>query len=158
MRTRLRLTLVASALALAAAEPALALHTPSTFGISRKGQLDVVSSILTTHRAVDMRGGWFHDGVSCLAWRRLDVRVLVEYQAPGSQTSQRFRARKVRSTMNCAEGGPNMGFSLTATRVGFACPNGTWKPGRYNLSTTTRHVATGSVAIATLDWTNRAGC
>jgi hypothetical protein len=158
MRRRLRVTLVASAIALVAAGPALALNTPSTFGISRRGPLDVVSSILMTDRAVDMRGGWFHDGVSCLAFRRLNVRVLVEYQAPGSNTSQRFRARRSRVTQNCAEGGPNMGFTLGARRLGFACPNGDWKRGRYNLLTETRHVATGQVAIATIDWTNTTAC
>jgi hypothetical protein len=155
---RTRLVLAAAALALLAAEPAVAAHTPSTFGVARKGPLDVVSGILTTHRLVDMRGVWTNESISCLAWRKLDVRVVVEYMAPGSSTATRVRRTRIRNVQNCAEGGPNTGFTFRAARLGLACPNGAWKPGRYNLSTTTKHVATGTIAIATLDWTNRARC
>jgi hypothetical protein len=59
---------------------------------------------------------------------------------------------------NCAEGGPNMGFTFSARRLGMACPSGAWKPGRYSLATTTKHLASGLEAIASLGWVKRGSC
>ena len=52
--------------------------------------------------------------------------------------------------MNCAEGGPNLGFHRTAASVGLACADGRWKPGRYSLSVKTTHVRSGLIAQASL--------
>ena len=37
-------------------------------------------------------------------------------------------------------------------------PNGSWKPGRYDFLTRTRHVRSGVVAVATLGWTKKKAC
>ena len=60
--------------------------------------------------------------------------------------------------MNCAEGGPNVGFTFSPAEVDMACPNGSWKPGRYDFLTRTRHVRSGVVAVATLSWTKKKAC
>jgi hypothetical protein len=39
-----------------------------------------------------------------------------------------------------------------------ACPNGSWKPGRYDFLTRTRHVRSGVIAVATLGWTKKKAC
>jgi hypothetical protein len=60
--------------------------------------------------------------------------------------------------MNCAEGGPNVGFTFSPAEAGMACPNGSWKPGRYDFLTRARHVRSGVVAVATLGWTKKKAC
>ena len=60
--------------------------------------------------------------------------------------------------MNCAEGGPNLGFHRTAASVGLACADGRWKPGRYDFVTRTKHIASGLVALGTLSWIRRGTC
>lgn len=150
--------LASSALALALAAPASAEHLPTVFGIAERGPLIVSSSVLVFHRDVDMRGGWTNESISCREWRSLDVRVEVFYQPRGATTFRRFRERRIRPVQNCAEGGPNMGFTLSARRVGFACPNGAWRPGRYDFTTRTLHRATRVRAIAGVSFARRGRC
>jgi hypothetical protein len=136
--------------ALVAAAPAGATHLPGTFAVARTGQLEVSSSVLVGHRDVDMRGGWTHSGIPCTQFRRLIVRVSVEFsplRGPGPRIVRRTRDTAVR---NCAEGGPNVGFTFSARGLGFGCPDGRWRPGHYAFLTTTRHAATGTRAIASL--------
>jgi hypothetical protein len=141
--------------ALATALPAAA--EPEVFASAVDGDLMVSSSILVSARATDMRGGWLNETVPCASWRRLKVSIIVE-RVPGSGGARVVRRSKNRLVMNCAEGGPNMGFSLTARTLGMACPDGTWKPGRYSLATTTAHLASGLQAIASLGWRKRGSC
>jgi hypothetical protein len=141
--------------ALAAAAPALA--EPEVFASAVNGDLEVSSSILVSAKATDMRGGWLDETLPCASWRRLKVSVIIE-RVPGSGGARVVRKNKSRLVMNCAEGGPNMGFSLTARRLGMACPDGSWKPGRYSLATTTEHLASGLKAIASLGWSKRGAC
>ncbi len=152
------LAVAAAGLWLVAAAPAYASHTPTTFGIARSGTLEVSSSVLVDHRVVDMRGGWVDESINCTAFRQLRVRVEVFRQPPGSSTFQRFRRTRIRPVQNCAEGGPNMGFSLTARRLNMDCPNGTFRPGRYDFVTRVRHTATGVVSIGSVSFTKTAGC
>ena len=51
---------------------------------------------------------------------------------------------------NCAEGGPNVGFTLNARANGFGCPNGKWRPGDYSFTTRTVEQASGLEATAVL--------
>jgi hypothetical protein len=150
--------LLASVAALALAAPASAEHLPTVFGIAQRGSLDVSSSVLVFHRGVDMRGGWTDESIPCTAWRSLDVRVEIDYVPRGGTTFRRFRERRIQPVQNCAEGGPNMGFSLSARRTGLACPDGTWRPGRYDLTTWTLHRATRVRAIAGVSFAKRSGC
>lgn len=47
---------------------------------------------------------------------------------------------------------------LSEFSAGMACPDGSWKPGRYDFLTRTRHVPSGVVAVATLSWTKSKAC
>lgn len=139
------MAVTAAAFALA---PAAAMADPNTFASARQGALLVSSSVLVANRSVDMMGGWINENVPCNADRRLTVRILID-RVRGSNTD-RARRKKTGRVTNCAEGGPNFGFTLTATDVGMACPDGSWKPGRYDYVTDTRHHASGLRTIGTL--------
>lgn len=158
MRT-LRRTIVtaASASLLTLAGPAAAAPPPTTFGFARDGTFSLVSSVLPTARAVDMRGVWTDTALGCLEWRSLTVRILVQF-TPRRGQGRIVRRARTRPVQNCAEGGPNMGFTLTARGVGLACPNGAWRPGRYDFVTDTLHVARGLHAVATLFWPKGGRC
>ncbi len=133
---------------LVAAPVASAAIDPGTFAIARDGQLIVSSSVLVTGRAVEMMGGWTNDAQQCSLERRLNVRVLIDRVRAGNTT--RFTDQTSGRVQNCAEGGPNFGFQLQAADVGMACPDGSWRPGRYDYVTNTLHRARGLRAIATL--------
>jgi hypothetical protein len=150
--------LFSTALAAVLAAPASAEHLPSAFGVADRGQLTVSSSVLVFHRGADMRGGWTDESIACMAWRSLDVRIEIDYVRPGGTTFGRFRERRIQAVQNCAEGGPNTGFSISARRAGMACPDGSWRPGRYDFTTWARHRATGVRAIASLAFAERSGC
>ena len=158
MRYRRAALVVAGVLvALGAAAPAQA-SPPEVFGIARLGDLTVVSSIYASQRSVDMRGVWLDESIGCDQWRRIRVRAIVSYSTPGAALAQQRARKKTRVVQNCAEGGPNTGFTLRPAGLGFACPDGRWKPGRYDFTTTTRHVASGLLAVATASWRIRRAC
>jgi hypothetical protein len=149
------------AVAVAAALGALALPTAaaaetSVFAEAKKGDLRVLSSVLLTRKAVDMMGGWLNESKPCATERRLRVVVRI-FRTRGGSTNQ-FSDRVTAKRMNCAEGGPNLGFQFDASDTGFACPNGAWKPGRYDFVTRTRHLASGVVSVASLGWVKRGAC
>jgi hypothetical protein len=142
--------------ALAAAPVASADHLPSVFSTAHDGNLDVSSSILVSHKATDMRGGWINESVGCDQWRRLVVRIAI-FRSVGSTTRTRS-FHKSTPAPNCGEGGPNVGFSKTASSLGMACADGRWKPGRYDMVTRTRFVATGLTSIASVGFRVTAAC
>jgi hypothetical protein len=129
---------------------------PTAFGSARLGSLTVTASVLVGSKAVDMRAVWNDTKVPCTVSRPLRVRVLVDRVA-GGKTKRVRRAGTFRDT-NCAEGGPNVGFTLKARAVGLACPNGRWKPGLYHFLTRAREPKRQLEATASLDWTNTRRC
>jgi hypothetical protein len=135
---------------------ALAGGEPTSFGGARLGSLTVTASVLVSPKAVDMRGVWNDTKVPCTVSRPLRVRVLVD-RVTGGKTTRVRRAGTFRDT-NCAEGGPNVGFTLTARRIGLACPNGRWKPGLYHFLTRAREPKKQLEATTSLDWTNTRRC
>jgi hypothetical protein len=137
----------------ALALPATAGAEISTFSEAKLGELRVLSSVLLTRGAVDMMGGWLNEARPCTAERRLRVVARI-YRTRGNATSV-TGDNVTRRMMNCAEGGPNLGFQFDAR---FACPDGSWKPGRYEFVTRTRHLASGLVSVASLGWTKRKPC
>jgi hypothetical protein len=153
---KLMMCIVLAAL-VGASVPALASAEPATFAIARKGSLDVSSSIFVTSRGVDQRGGWVDESKPCTAFRALRVRAEIHFTRPNGTGVHRIRT-KGSPVMNCAEGGPNLGFSRTARRAGLACPDGRWRPGRYDFVTRTRHLASDLVALGTLSWIRRGTC
>jgi hypothetical protein len=150
-------TCIALAALVGATVPALASAEPGTFATARKGTLDVTSSIFVTSKAVDQFGGWIDETQPCTAFRTLRVTTEIFRTRPDGTGQHRIKVREA-PVMNCAEGGPNLGFSRTATSVGLACPDGRWKPGRYDFVTRTKHLASGLVALGTLSWIRRGTC
>jgi hypothetical protein len=125
---------------------------PTAFGTARLGTLTVTASVVVGAKAVDMRGVWNDTKVPCTVNRRLRVRVLVDRVASG-KTKRVVRSGTFRDP-NCAEGGPNVGFTLNARSIGLACPNGRWKPGLYHFLTRAREPKRNLEASASLDWQN----
>ena len=135
---------------------ALASGEPSTFGTARLGSLTVTASVVVGPKDVDMRGVWNDTKVPCTVSRPLRVRVLVD-RVVGGKTQRVRRSGRFRDA-NCAEGGPNVGFTLRARSIGLSCPNGRWKPGLYHFLTRAREPKRKLEGTASLDWTNRRRC
>jgi hypothetical protein len=151
-RTSLVIAVLVAGLALSATAGA----EINSFAEARRGSLHVLSSVLVSGHSVDMRGGWFNTSRPCTTSRRLHVRA--EIQRTTAHSSAITGMEKTGRVMNCAEGGPNFGFTISPSEAGMACPNGSWKPGRYDFLTRTRHVRSGVVAVATLGWTKKKAC
>ena len=135
---------------------ALGSAEPTTFATARLGTLTVTASVVVGPKTVDMRGVWNDTKVPCTVSRRLRVRVLIDRVASG-KTKRVVRSGTFRDS-NCAEGGPNVGFTISARAVGLACPNGRWKPGLYHFLTRAKEPKRGLEASASLDWTNTRRC
>jgi hypothetical protein len=142
--------LVAAAGASAAGGP------PSAAGSARLGTLTVTSGILVSATSADLRGVWQDTRVRCTVSRRLTVQVDVFYRS-GATSSHRRRMGTF-SDANCAEGGPNVGFTLAARSLGYACPNGRWKPGLIDFVVRTTEPTRRLRATASLTWANTTRC
>jgi hypothetical protein len=129
---------------------------PSAFGTARLGSLTVTANVLVSAKAVDMRGVWNDTKVPCTVNRPLRVRVLIDRVSRG-KTKRIVRSGTFRD-VNCAEGGPNVGFTIKARSVGLACPDGRWKPGLYHFLTRAKESKRGLEASASLDWQNSRRC
>src|SRR5262249_10255247 len=86
--------------------------------------------------------------------RLLSVQILIDHMPSGRRVARSGRFKDA----NCAEGGPNVGFTITARQAGLACPNGAWKPGRYDFVTTTIEPTRKLLATARALWTNGRPC
>lgn len=134
---------------LVAASAAAAADEPGTFATAERGSLKVVSGVMLTPRGGVMKGVWLDRTLSCRVRRRLRVTVQIDLVRPSGATS-RVRQSKTGLVDNCAEGGPTFGFEPTARMLGLGCADGRWRPGRYAMTTTTTHLASGLRASATL--------
>lgn len=145
-------------LALALAGSAAAQDLPSAYGTAEKGTLKVVAGVLVTAKGAELKGVWLDGTKGCLAKRTLAVSILVDrVPKPGGATT---RVRRSRSgpVDNCAEGGPNFGYDLTARAARMACPDGRWKPGYYSFVTRVRDRTSGLVAQASLHYEATRAC
>lgn len=156
MRTRTVIGTLVAAAALAV-PAATAANEPAAYGMATKGTLDVVSGVLVSARAVDLRGVWLDDTKPCSQTRTLRVSIEVFYSSSTGAT-KRTKLAKSGAVANCAEGGPNFGYTFNAAARGYACASGVWKPGNYSFVTTTRDTASGLVASASLSWTKKGSC
>ena len=156
---RLHLALVAATAALCLAAPSAAAQAshPEVLALSERGSLQVASTVLVGRRVADMRGGWVDERVRCRASRRLTVSIEIHRTLRGNPAGTVQRS-KSGSVANCAEGGPNFGYTVRAAAVGLACPNGAWRPGRYDFVTRTRHRRTGVRATAAVSFRVRTPC
>ena len=143
--------LAAAGGAAAAGEP------PTAYGDAYLGSLHVTSGILVSPTAVDMRGVWLDTKVGCSVTRRLTVKAQV-YLTPFGTTGTRRARVGIFADANCAEGGPNVGFTVSARKLGYACPNGRWKPGRLNFVVATTEPTRRLRATASLSWANTTRC
>lgn len=124
---------------------------PSAFGHARQGALELVSGAVLDDRTAYLMGTFSNPKSPCTATRRVRVNGTVVFltQAGARKT---VRRSGLFTALNCAEGGPNRGFTLTARAMGLACPNGKWKRGNYSFVTETVDVRTGLRAVASLLW------
>lgn len=128
-----------------------ALAETSAYADARRGSLHVTSGVvLFDDRSVDLRGVWVDESVSCLAERRLRVAIEVFYVPAAGEPLRRSRA-KTGLVMNCAEGGPNFGYTLRPRGLRLGCSDGSWRTGRYGFVVRTTHLATGVRATASLN-------
>lgn len=132
-------------------------HEPTSFGSARLGSLTVTSGVYVSAKGVDLLGVWNDTGASCLTRRRLRVRAVVDY-VPARGRARRVERTGTFASPNCAEGGPNVGFLLSARRLGFACPDGRWRPARYNFLTQTTEPRSRLQATASLIWLRQGRC
>jgi hypothetical protein len=144
---------LAAALALPAAT-ASAAGEPTAYAHAQLGSLSVVSGVLVSRTAADMRGVWSDEHLSCKTTRLLTVKILIDHGPSG----QRFARAGRFKDGNCAEGGPNVGFTITARQAGLACKSGAWRPGRYDFVTSTTEPTKNLLATASLLWTNLKPC
>jgi hypothetical protein len=152
-----RFALAGLAGTLVAAGTASAAGEPSVFAAARIGHLDVVSGVLVSPTSVDLRGVWVDETQPCTQTRLLDVKGVVDY-VPFGQQGKRVQRKRTFRTANCAEGGPNMGFTLGAKAIGFGCANGRWKPGQYTFVTTSVDHRKRLRAVASVGWENKTNC
>jgi len=156
MGTTKILATVALAAALAA-PAALGAALPGAYGHATSGSLEVVSDVLLAPKSADMRGVWLDDTLSCSTSRTLKVSIEVFYSSSTGATKHK-KLSKTGPVGNCAEGGPNFGFTFNAAGRGFACSSGKWKPGSYSFLTTTKDTTSGLSASAVLLWNNATFC
>jgi hypothetical protein len=147
--------------------PAGADHGPVAFGEAHRDSLRVVSGVFVTHRAVGLRGVWLDKNVPCNQFRSLRVAAILDYSRGG--THRKMTRSKIGVVRNCAEGGPNFGFTIRARdtvprpegnhpHLGLACANGRWLPGSYSFTVRTTHRATKTSAFVTVLWENKGAC
>jgi hypothetical protein len=132
-----------------AAAAALAADLPTSTAVAERGSLKVVSRALLNARSAELMGVWLDARRPCAEQRRLRVSIVVD-RVRGAATTRRTRS-KIGPVANCAEGGPNFGFTVTPAGLGMACPTGgRWTPGRYTLVVRTFDAVSGLRAVATL--------
>ncbi len=156
MRTPTVIAALAAAAALAV-PAATAANEPAAYGSAASSTLNVVSGVLVSAKAVDLRGVWLDETKPCTQTRTLRVSIEVFYSSSSGAT-KRTKLAKKGPVANCAEGGPNFGYTFKAAARGYACASGAWKPGSYSFVTTTRDTVSGLVASASLSWTKKGSC
>ena len=149
---------LALAFGLAGAGSAAAADLPSAYGTAEKGTLKIVAGVLVTAKGAELKGVWLDGTKGCLVKRTLAVSILVDHvPKPGGATT-RVRRSRSGAVDNCAEGGPNFGYDLTARAARMACPDGRWRPGYYSFVTTVRDRTSGLAAQASLHFEATRAC
>ena len=143
-------SIAALVIALGCASAAGAQDLPSAYGMAQKGTLKIVAGVLVTAKGAELKGVWLDDTKGCLVKRTLAVSILVDRVPKQGGATTRVRRSRSGAVDNCAEGGPNFGYDLTARAARMACPDGRWKPGYYSFVTKVRDQTSGLVAQASL--------
>jgi len=143
---------------LAGATLAEAAGEPNVLADAHLGSLHVTSAVYVGARSVELRGVWNDRKVSCSVRRRLRIRGEIDYIPFGRNPRRPFVRTRTFLAGNCAEGGPNVGYTVVARSIGTACPSGRWKPGRYNFLTVTTDPARTLSSTASVNWAKTARC
>jgi hypothetical protein len=136
---------------------ATAQDEPQTLASATAGTLHVTTGIIVSRTAVDLRGVWSDRRFRCSVSRKLRIHAEVNY-IPFHGKPRRFARNGVFTDANCAEGGPNVGYTITAKSLKLACLNGSWKPARYDFVASTTEPTRNVRALADLSWVKRARC
>ena len=142
--------------AAAVASAALAADLPSATAVAEQGSLKVVSRALLAPKSAELMGVWLDARHACTEERQLRVSILVD-RVRGATTTRRSRS-KTGAVANCAEGGPNFGFTVTPSGLGMACASGRWTPGRYVFVVRTFDPVSQLRAVATLTYHETRRC
>lgn len=135
---------------LLAVPAAAAADRPAATAVAQRGSLEVVARALLSDAGAELKGTWLDATRSCAEARTLRVSYQIDLVlASGATVRRRSRPRTGR-VGNCAEGGPNFGFDVVARRLGMACANGAWRPGRYSIGVRATDSAAGLTASAHL--------
>jgi hypothetical protein len=145
----MRLVGAAALSALLLGGSARAADKPAAYGVAQQGSFKVVASVLLADRGGEMKGVWLDAKAGCRASRLLRVDISIDLVDAAGKTRRVNRWRRG-LVANCAEGGPNFGFDLAPRALGFGCPSGRWKPGRYSMTTRVTELRSGLVAAASL--------
>jgi hypothetical protein len=152
-----RIAILLSTAALVLAATARAVGEPQVFASAKLGSLSVTSGVLVSPKDVDMRGVWTDTKRPCTEQRKLAIKAQIDYVDKKGKT-HRLILSKAFKDPNCAEGGPNVGFTISARTAVLACPNGKWKPGLYTFVTTATEPVKKLKAIASVGWQKTAKC
>ena len=147
---------VLAGVAAAVASAALAADLPTATAVAEKGSLKVVSRALLAPKSAELMGVWLDARRACTEQRRLLISILVD-RVRGATTTRRNRSKRG-LVANCAEGGPNFGFTVTPSGLGMACPSGRWTPGRYIFVVRTFDPVSQLRAVATLSYQETRAC
>ena len=145
-------TFLVIASALAFATPAPAADLPDATAMAQRGSLKLVARVLLNgddNRSAELKATWLDAKQRCDVNRTLRVSYSIDL-VRGSVTTRRRPAAKTGPVTNCAEGGPNFGFDVTARKLGMACANGAWKPGQYSIEVRALDVRSGLSVAAFL--------
>jgi hypothetical protein len=122
------------------------------------GSLHVTSAVYVSPKTVVLMGVWQDSKVKCTASRRLQIHGAIDFIPFKGKARRPFLRTRTFLDVNCAEGGPNVGFTVKARSLGLACPNGTWKPARYNFVTVTTELRKKLSSTASVNWAKTARC
>jgi hypothetical protein len=153
-------TAAAALAALAAAAPATAAgpFDPAVLGTATRGHESVMTAVYVYPTGAQLLAVWTEDGIGCSVGHRLRITGTFDYTPSPSGRSRRYRITRTFRVGNCAEGGPNTGFTLRAYKRHAVCPGGRWHPGDYQMSTTATDLATGLKASADVQFTISRPC
>ena len=135
---------------------ALAADLPTATAVAEQGSLKIVSRALLAPKSAELMGVWLDARRSCNEQRQLRVSILVD-RVRGATTTRRNRS-KTGLVTNCAEGGPNFGFTVTPSGLGMTCASGRWTPGRYVFVVRTFDPVSQLRAVATLSYQETRHC
>jgi hypothetical protein len=131
---------------------------PAVFGQATSGKEKVTTAVYVAPRTAQLLAVWNQDGVACSVTRRMRITGSFFYTPSPSGPSRHYSITRIFRVGNCAEGGPNTGFTLRAFRRHAVCPGGRWHPGEYQFSTEAIDLATGLKASADIDFTMTRPC